>query len=166
MSNLLERVACARTNACNVCFVVVSSIYMHTFSRCVLRARSRARALSVRADCQKLAWKAGHKHECVTAAVGAGAVCSQALERALGMRRDTAVRWTGKQMRLWEKMEDFGAKQDWRGLAALEDEARTVATQAPPALACAIYSRLGCCYASMGQYTKAIAMQSLKRRRT
>jgi hypothetical protein len=58
---------------------------------------------------------------------------------------------------LWEKIKDLYAKQDWRGLAALEKEARTVATQAPPDLACAIYSRLGNCYKSMGQYGKAIA---------
>ena len=102
---------------------------------------ARARALSVPAECQTLAWKAGHKRACVTGAAGAGAVGSQALGRALGMRRDTDVRWTAKQMRLWEKMKDLYAKQDWRGLAALEQEARTVATQAPPDLACAIYTR-------------------------
>ena len=119
---------------------------------------SHARALSVPVECQKLAWKAGHKRECVTGAAGAGAVGSQARERALGMRRDTAVRWTAEQMRLWEKMKDLDAKQDWRRLAALEQEARTVATQAPPDLACAIYSRLGNCYGRMGQFEKAIAM--------
>ena len=112
---------------------------------------AHARALSVPAECQKLAWKAGHKRECVTGAAGAGAVGSQALERALGMRRDTAVRLTDKQMRLLEKMKDLDAKQDWRGLAALEDEAHTAATQAPTDLAWNIYSRLGCCYESMSE---------------
>ena len=116
------------------------------------------RALSVPAECQKLAWKAGHKRECMTGAAGAGAVGSQALGRALGMRQDTVVRWTAKQKRLWEKMKDLDAKQDWRGLAALENEARTAATQAPTDLACNIYNRLGCCYRSMGQYGKAITM--------
>ena len=119
---------------------------------------SRARALSVPAECQKLAWKAGHKRECVTGAAGAGAVGSLALGRALGMRQDTVARWTAKEKRLWEKMKDLDAKQDWRGLAALEQEARTVATQAPPNLACAIYNTLGNCYISMGQYGKAIAL--------
>ena len=119
---------------------------------------AHARALSVPAECQKLAWKAGHKRECVTGAAGAGAVGSQALGRALGMRQDTVVRWTAKQKRLWEKMKDLDAKQDWRGLAALENEARTVATQAPTDLACNIYNRLGCCYESMGQYGKAIEL--------
>ena len=119
---------------------------------------SRARALSVPAECQKLAWKAGHKRECVTGAAGAGAVGSQARERALGMRRDTVARWTAKEKRLWEKMKDLDAKQDWRGLAALEDEARMAATQAPTDLACNIYNRLGCCYESMGQYGKAIEL--------
>ena len=119
---------------------------------------SRARALSVPAECQKLAWKAGHKRECVTGAAGAGAVGSLALGRALGMRRDTDVRWTAKQKRLWEKMDGLYAKQDWRGLAALEDEARTVATRAPPGLACGILYILGICYKSMGQYGKAICL--------
>ena len=119
---------------------------------------SRARALSVPAECQKLAWKAGHKRECMTGAAGAGAVGSLALGRALAMRQDTVARWTAKEKRLWEKMKDLDAKQDWRGLAALENEARTAATQAPTDLACNIYNRLGCCYRSMGQYGKAITM--------
>ena len=138
--NLFARVACTRKNACNVCFVVVSSIYIQFFLSLALLlslaragSLSRVRALSVPADCQKLAWKAGHKRECMTGAAGAGAVGSQALGRALGMRRDMDVRWTAKQMRLWEKMKDLDAKQDWRGLAALEDEARIAATQAPTA---------------------------------
>ena len=157
--NLFERVACTRKNACNVCFVAVSSIYIQFyFSLALLLSLSRARALSVPAECQKLAWKAGHKRECVTGAAGAGAVGSQALGRALGMRQDTVARWTAKEKRLWEKMKDLDAKQDWRGLAALENEARTAATQAPTDLACEIYNRLGCCYFRMGQYGKAITM--------
>ena len=109
-------------------------------------------------ECQKLAWRAGHKRECVTGAAGAGAVGSQALGqgRALGMRQDTVVRWTAKQKRLWEKMKDLDAKQDWRGLAALEQEARTVAAQAPTDLACGIYTRLAVCYMNMGQYLSLI----------
>ena len=94
----------------------------------------------------------------MTGAAGAGAVGSQALERALGMRQDTVARWTAKEKRLWEKMKDLDAKQDWRRLAALEDEARMAATQAPTDLACNIYNRLGCCYESMGQYGKAIEL--------
>ena len=162
LSNLLERVACARTNSCNAYFVFVSSIYMHTFSLSLSLPRSRslarARALSEPPECQKLAWKAGHKRECVTAAAGAGAVGSQARDRALGMRRDTAVRLTDKVMRLWEKMKDLYAKQDWRRLAAFEDEARTVVTLAPPNRASCIYSTLGIFYYRMGQYGKAMGL--------
>ena len=94
----------------------------------------------------------------MTGAAGAGAVGRQALERTLGVRGDAAVRERAKQAQLWEKMAGLYAKQDWRGLAALEDEARTLATKAPPNLACAIYSNLGNCYDSMGQYGKAIAL--------
>ena len=105
---------------CVLCSCIVD-LYSNSFlSRSLALSLWRARALSAPSECQKLAWKAGHKRECVTGAAGAGAVGSQALERALGMRRDTAVRWTAKQMRLCEKMKDLYAKQGWRGLAALE----------------------------------------------
>ena len=144
---------------CVLCSCIVD-LYAYFFSRslALLLSLARARALSVPAECQKLAWKAGHKRECVTGAAGAGAVGSLALGRALGMRQDTVARWTAKEKRLWEKMKDLDAKQDWRGLAALEDEARMAATQAPTDLACNIYNRLGCCYRSMGQYGKAIEL--------
>jgi hypothetical protein len=52
-------------------------------------------------------------------------------------------------MRLWEKIQDPYAKQDWIGLAALEDDTRTVATQTPSSLSCAMYNRLGCCYSGL-----------------
>ena len=87
---------------------------------------AHARALSVPAECQRLAWKAGHKRECTTVAT-----------------------WTARK-RLWEKMKDLDAKQDWRGLAALEDEAHTAATQAPSARPVSAWSPEGMSIASTG----------------
>ena len=49
-------------------------------------------------------------------------------------------------------------KQDFSSVVALEDEARAVATRAPPQAAWFIYDILGECYFKMGQYEKAIEM--------
>ena len=47
--NLFERVACARRNACNVCFVVVSWIYVQCyFSLALLLSLARAGSLCTR----------------------------------------------------------------------------------------------------------------------
>ena len=47
--NVFERVACARRNACNVCFVVVSSIYIQFyFSLALLLSLARAGSLCTR----------------------------------------------------------------------------------------------------------------------
>jgi hypothetical protein len=45
-------------------------------------------------ECQKLAWKAGHKQGCVPAAVGADAR-GKALEQVRGQQHDTVLPLTG-----------------------------------------------------------------------
>ena len=85
------------------------------------------------AECQVLAWKAGHKRECVPAAEGRGNVMDGAARvQGPGARRGTP---TAEQMRLCERIVDLSGRQDWRGLAALDDEACAVARQAPPFVA-------------------------------
>ena len=90
------------------------------------------------AECQTLAWKAGHKRECVPAAAGASKTFGrQVLEQVLGVRQQ---RRTAELEGMLQRLNDLGSKQDWRGLVAMEDEARKVARQAPLGVAGAIYN--------------------------
>ena len=52
------------------------------------------RACVTSTECQKLAWKAGHKQGCVPAAVGADAR-GKALEQVRGQQHDTVLPLTG-----------------------------------------------------------------------
>ena len=108
------------------------------------------------AECQTLAWKAGHKRECVPAAAGASTILGrQGLEQALGVRQQ---RHTAEQEGMLQRLDDLVSKQDWRGLVAMEDEAGRVARQAPLDVAGEMYTRLGDRCERMGEYARLIAL--------
>jgi len=94
--------------------------------------------------CQIKAWKAGHKGECVAAA-----------------RDDTrtAAKQTADQMRVLKMLGQLAGAADWRGVAAQERAARTVAAAVRtlmPGDASWVYCILGNAYYSLGDFNKAI----------
>ena len=97
------------------------------------------RACVTSTECQKLAWKAGHKGECVPPPPAAGASTDKfretALQRALGLT-DPKAKATTRQNSLCVKINDLYRKSEWKALSALETEARIVGMTAPPDMAC------------------------------
>jgi tetratricopeptide (TPR) repeat protein len=59
---------------------------------------------------------------------------------------------------MYQKLCELSDKLEWRGVAVLENEARTLATQTPPELAWEIYSILGSCFQELSEYAKAIEL--------
>jgi hypothetical protein len=107
------------------------------------RSLSPTRPLSL-CCCQIKAWKAGHKGKCKAAA------------RA---ETRTAAKPTAAQMRVMKMLEQLAGAADWRGVAAQEGAARTVAAAVRsymPGCALRVYCTLGNAYLSLGDYAKAI----------
>jgi tetratricopeptide (TPR) repeat protein len=101
-------------------------------------------------ECQKLAWRAGHKHECVPACAPAAAAARAGSQ--------TGGQVTDKDMHVLRQIMERYERQDFGGVLAIEDKVRMVATRAPPEAACFIYASLGNCYYRLGQYGKAIEL--------
>ena len=94
--------------------------------------------------CQIKAWKAGHKGDCVAAA-----------------RADTrtAAMPTADQMRVLKMLEQLDGAADWRGVAAKERAAKSMAAAvrtSMPIIASFVYNTLGTAYRNLGDYAKAI----------
>jgi hypothetical protein len=107
-------------------------------------------------DCQTKAWKAGHKREC---APGRGASIASLRRRALQQAEGAQRGLTAEQRRLLMKMANLHAVEDWRGLVALEREARAVADAvrgSEPRRAGFVFVTLGIAYHNVGDISKAI----------
>jgi hypothetical protein len=107
------------------------------------RSPSPIRTLSLWC-CQIKAWKAGHKSECTAAA-----------------RADTRTpaKPTADQMRVLKILEQLDSVPDWRGVAAQERAARTVAAAvrtSMPNKAAWVYCTLGRAYRNLGNFSEVL----------
>jgi tetratricopeptide (TPR) repeat protein len=124
-------------------------------------------------ECQIRHWKAGHKRDCGQGAAATAArrvlqVQVQAAQQAQHPSRSSARPvMTNRQKRVCNKIDELAQARNWRGLAAMEPEARSVADElrvAQPAVVALIYGNLGICYRSLGQYAKAIKLYEQERK--
>ena len=148
-----------RSQECMQCvlYSCIVDLYHH-FSRSLALSLG-ARALSVPAECQRLAWKAGHKRECVPASASESAAAAGAGSQSRGRATQLgALQLTAQQRHVICQMMERAERQDWRGVVALEGELRAVAALARPEIASAIFSTMGNCYGCMGQYGRAIEL--------
>ncbi len=119
-------------------------------------------------DCQKKAWKAGHKRECVPAgargaksSAAAGADTQRALLQAMGLRSGARGRPTAAQRRVVDKVEELAEADSWLALSAMAGDALRTARElrdVEPQWAGVIYGSVGHCYLQLGQKAKAMEL--------
>lgn len=121
-------------------------------------------------ECQKLAWKAGHKRECEgkgkVGGAGAPPHIQAALQQAQLASRSAQPVLTPKQSKgLIGNIRVLYAAQDWRGLVALAPTAGAAATQvreSKPDRAIMICTMIGESHQELGQFQKVINTYCIK----
>ena len=96
--------------------------------------------------CQRLAWKAGHKRECVPATP----LVQEHIQKAL---QQATCPSAAEQIRLFEKMHTLYEASDWEGVVKLEGEAVAMARalrDVKPYIAAQIYATLGASLQHLG----------------